>query len=191
MRMEPFNHTLLTYTHRPCRLIQSCCVLWVSAGWLLVVVAVVVLLVAASVGSSSGGLGAWWMPSVSSPSPCGKPSSSSSSSCSSSSSSSLAKGSCRWASAGAEVSLSPCFWRRLSRLLRSFLSFCRARHSRSSSSSFPCRALKCPSRRVFYNTAQIIFFDQVSFFTLEIGVRVVSGSWVKIILSKGLMGLLA
>lgn len=149
----PSHHTFLTHTHSLCRLVQSCCVVAVSAGWLAAVVAAVALSAAAGVASSSGGLGAWWMPSVSNPSPHGKPSSSSSSSCSPSSSS-LAEGSRSWSFGGAVVSLLPCSWRRLSRLLRSFLSFCRALHSLSSSSSFPCRALKCPSRRVFYNTIQ-------------------------------------
>lgn len=142
-----FYQTLLTSTHRLCQLIQSCCVLSAPAYWLLVG-AVVVLSGVSNVGFSSDGLGAWWVPSLSSLSPSGKPSSSSSSS--GLSSSSLIKGSCGQTSGGAEVS-SSC-WRRLSRLLRSFLSFCRARHNRSSSSSFPWRALKCPSRRVFYNT---------------------------------------
>lgn len=111
-----------------------------SAGWPVVVViaaASVVSSVAAGVGSSSGGLRAWCTPSVSGSSSCPEPVASSSSSSSSS---------------GAPSS--PGSWRRLSWLLRSFLSFCRALHSRSSSSSFPCRALKWPSRRVFYDTAQ-------------------------------------
>lgn len=149
-----FYQTLLSGTHRRCQLIQSCCVLSVSACWLLVG-AVVVLSAVLNVGSSSGGLGAWWVPSVSSLSSSGRPSSSSSSSWSSSSS--LIKGSCGQTSGGAEVSLS--CWRKLSRLLRSFLSFCRARHSRSSSSSFPWRALKCPSRRVFYNTKHFLIIN--------------------------------
>lgn len=173
-----FYHTLLTSTHKLCQLIQSCCVLRASACWLLVG-AVVVLLAVLNVGLSSGGLGAWWAPSVSSLSPSSKPSSSSSSSWSSSSS--LIKGSCGQISGGAEVSLS--CWRRLSRLLRSFLSFCRALHSRSSSSSFPWRALKCPSRRVFYNTKHF-FNNQHGLF--KIGVAVFTWYWIMIIFS--LMG---
>lgn len=133
--------------------IQSCSLFDVSEGWLLFDTTVVVGLTP-DVVFNSGRLGVWWMPSFSSSLPCSKHSSSPSSS--SSSSSSPAKGS-RWcASGGVKLSLSPCPLRRLSRLLRSFLSFCRARQSRSSSSSFPCRAFKCPSRRVFYNITIIL-----------------------------------
>ena len=176
------SHPSPLYSHT-CRLAQSC----VSAGGLLVE-AVVVLSVAAGEESSPGGLGSWWMPSVSCLTPCIEPTSStfssstfssstfSSSSFSSSSfsspspstpspSSSSAKGSCRWSSGAAVVSSSPCSCRRLSRLFRSFLSFCSALHSLSSSSSFPCRALKWPSRRVFYNKTQC--FIWVIFLTLD------------------------
>lgn len=139
--------------------IQSCSLLDDSAGWLLFDTTVVVGLTP-DVVFNLGRLGFWWMPSLSSSLPCSKhsssPSSSSSFSSSSSTSSSSAKGSCWCASGGAKLSLSPCLLRRLSRLLRSFLSFCRARQSRSSSSSFPCRAFKCPSRRVFYNITIIL-----------------------------------
>ncbi|KAG7221798.1 hypothetical protein INR49_017064 [Caranx melampygus] len=106
----------------------------VDAWLLLITVAVVVSSVVACDESTSGGLGAWWMPSASWSSPCTEPSSSSSPS------------PCGWTSRGAVVPLSPCSCRRLSRLLRSFLSFCRALHSRSSSSSFPCSALNSLQR---------------------------------------------
>lgn len=96
-------------------------------------------------GCPSGGLEVWWTSSVSKLS--GKRSLSSTSCCCS-----LTEGSSGCSSEGAGVPCPSSFWRRLKRLFRSFLSFCRARHKRSSSSSFPCRALKCPSRRVFWTT---------------------------------------